>query len=125
MGIGDVGLGEFNIFSLYVAIGRPFFSRVENQGLTIKNRPITVLAQDDILREGDIPQRDPGIAHAVHSFRNSAGNFSIILYAALRNQFAARPKRLLVLDDDSWILHNPPVIAPTILTLIRPQASRR
>jgi hypothetical protein len=64
---------------LYVAIGRPFFSRREHQRLTIKNWPITILAQDDILREGDIPQRDPGIAHAVHSFRNSADELSIIL----------------------------------------------
>src|SRR5688572_21882388 len=88
MGIGDVGLGKLNIFCLYVAVRRPFFSRKEYQWLTIKNWPITVLAKDDVLREGDVAQRDPDIAHAAHSFRNSVANFSIILYAALRNQFA-------------------------------------
>ena len=79
MGVGDVGLGKFNIFRLYVAVRRPFFSRREYQGLTIKNWPITVLAKDDVLREGDIPQRDPGIAHIAHSFRNLVIDFSIIL----------------------------------------------
>src|SRR5687767_1262838 len=105
MGVGDVGLREFNIFRLYVAVSRPFIPRLEHQRLTIKNWPIAVLAQDDILRECDIAQRDPGIAHAAHSFRNSADDFSIILYAALRNQLAAPPKRFLVLDE-AWILHN-------------------
>jgi glucokinase len=88
MGVGDIGLGKLNIFRLDVAVRRPFFSRREYQWLTIKNRPITVLAKDDVLRESDITQRDPGIAHAVHSFRNLVGIFSIILYAALWNQFA-------------------------------------
>ena len=86
MGIGDVGLGKFNIFRLYVVVSRPFFSRAEHQGLTIKNRPITVLAKDDVLREGDIAQRDPGIAHAAYSFRISVIDLSIILNVPLRNQ---------------------------------------
>src|SRR5215208_696650 len=79
MGISDIGLGKFNIFRLYLAVRRPFFSRKEYQGLTIKNRAITVLAKDDILREGDIAQGDPGIAHNTPSFRNSVIDFSIIL----------------------------------------------
>src|SRR6266545_2308010 len=124
MGVGNVGLGKFNIFRLYMAVSRPFFSRREYQWLTIKNRPITVLAKDDILREGDIAQCDPGIAHIAHSFRNSAGNFSIILYATLRNQFAARPKLLLMLDDEAWILHHPPVIVPMIPIPKRRRVSR-
>ena len=86
MAIGNVGLREFNIFRLDAAVRRPFFPRVEHQGLTIKDRPITVLAKDDVLREGHIAQRDPGIAHAARSFRNSVIDFSIILNAALRSQ---------------------------------------
>src|SRR5687768_17756314 len=86
MGIGDVGLGKLNIFGLDVAVRRPFFSRKEHQWLAIKNRPITVLAKDDILREGDIAQGDPGIAHIAHSFRNSVIDSSIILKAAFRSQ---------------------------------------
>ena len=86
MSVRDVGLGEFNIFRLYMAVGRPFLSRREYQWLTIKDRPIAVLGKDNILREGDIAQRDPGIAHSTHSFRNLVIDFSIILHAALRNQ---------------------------------------
>src|SRR5574341_278368 len=78
MGVGDLGLGKFNIFGLHIAIRRPFFSRSENQWLAIKNRPITVLTKDNVLREGDIAQRDPGIAHSAHSFRNSVIDSSII-----------------------------------------------
>jgi hypothetical protein len=86
MGIGDVCLRKFDIFRLNVAARRPFVSRRKYQWLTIKNRPIAVLAKDDILREGDIPQGDPGIAHVAHSFHNSVIDFSIILDAPLRNQ---------------------------------------
>ena len=86
MSVGDIDLRKFNILRLYLAVRRPFLSRREHQWLTIKNRPITVFAKDDILREGDIAQRDPGIAHAVCSFRNLVGVFSIILYTAFRNR---------------------------------------
>src|SRR6185503_593263 len=86
MCVGDIDLRKFNILRLYLAVRGPFLSRREHQWLTIKNGPITVLAKDDILREGDIAQREPGIAHAACSFRNLVGVFSIILYTAFRNR---------------------------------------
>src|SRR5215211_7642947 len=78
MGVGDIHLRKFDICRLYVAVRRPFSSRREYQWLTIKNRSITVLAKDDVLRESGIAQRDPSIAHSAPSFRNSVIEFSII-----------------------------------------------
>src|SRR5215211_2437541 len=86
MSVGDLGLGKLDISRLDLAVCRPFFSRREYQWLTIKNRPITILAKDDVLREGDIAQRDPGIAHSAYSFRNLVIDSSIILKAAFRSQ---------------------------------------
>src|SRR5687767_4637708 len=107
MGIRDVGLRKFKIFGLDVAVRRPFFSRRKYQWLTIKNRPITVLAKDDVLRESDIPQRDPSIAHIAHSFRNSMLIFSIILIAALRNQSPYIPNGEAHEQSSYPLLHPP------------------